>query len=686
MSREKKQFQLSGETDIQFVKGVGEKRAQLFRKLGVNTVSQLVHLYPRDYRDLSEVCPISKCVINANNYVRAFVARKPSENRIRKGMTIYKTELTDGSDVMHLSIFNNPYLAANLHEGSEYIFYGKVTFNWGSYEMTLLSVDSISEIGRLKPVYPQTAGLTSRVISTVMANALSAYAPDYDVIPEKIRREYGLCSLGYALHNVHFPQSRKDIDISRRRLMFEELLVLQLGMAKLKNRDRGSTEYIIKKDYSEEFFGRLPFTLTGAQQNAVADAVRDMGLHEPMNRLLQGDVGSGKTAVAAAVIYTAVKNGMQAALMAPTSILASQHFNTFKKFFDGTGIKTELIVGSTPAKKKKEIKEKAASGEINLLIGTHTLIQSDVSFSSLGLVVTDEQHRFGVRQRSSLSSKGGNPHVLVMSATPIPRTLALIIYGDLDLSVLNELPPGRQRIDTYCVDETYRERVYAYIKKHLDSGLQGYIVCPLVEESETLGDVSSAKEYFEKLRSGAFKDYSLGLLHGKMKPKEKEQIMQEFSEGKIQLLVSTTVIEVGVDVPNAVIMVIESAERFGLSQLHQLRGRVGRGSQKSSCILIASSGGETTKRRLDVMKKTNDGFRIADEDLKLRGPGDFFGERQHGLPEVRIADMLEDMVLCNQSQQAVRDILSDDPNLEKNENQALGREIEALFRDEYNLN
>lgn len=677
---------LHADTDIQFVKGVGEKRAQLFRKLGVTTVSQLVHLYPRDYRDLSAVGYIAEAPNNSYSYVRAYVARKPSAVMIRTGMTIYKTEVTDMTDVMHLNIFNNPYLARALEEGKEYIFYGKVTFSRGTCEMAVQSVENISQLGKLIPVYPQTAGLTSRVISSVMANALSVYAPDYDVIPEKIREKNKLCTLGYALHNVHFPESRQDVEKARKRLMFEELLVLQLGMAKMKNRDRGYTDYIVREDFSEEFFGKLPFTLTNAQQNAVSDVIRDMGLHQPMNRLLQGDVGSGKTAVAASVIYTAVKNGMQAALMAPTSILATQHYNTFKKFFEGTDINVELIVGATTAKRKKEIKEKTEKGEINLLIGTHAIIQSDVVFERLGLVVTDEQHRFGVRQRSTLSSKGNHPHVLVMSATPIPRTLALIIYGDLDLSVLNELPPGRQKIDTYAVDESYRQRVYGFIKKHLDEGLQGYIVCPLVEESEMLGDVSSAKEYFEKLSGGEFKNYSLGLLHGKMKPKEKEKVMTEFSEGKIQLLVSTTVIEVGVDVPNAVIMVIESAERFGLSQLHQLRGRVGRGQHKSSCILIATSLGETTKQRLDVMRRTNDGFIIADEDLKIRGPGDFFGERQHGLPEVRIADMLEDMVLCNQSQQAVREILADDPNLEKKENEALGREIENLFSSEYNLN
>lgn len=676
----------NADTDIRFVKGVGEKRAALFNKLGAGTVSELVHLYPRDYRDLSAVGYICDCTNNSYSYVRAYVARTPSASLIRKGMTIYKTEATDGRDVIHLTIFNNPYLAKKLTEGTEYIFYGKVTFQMGMCEMTVQSVDDISEIGKLKPVYPQTAGLTSRVISSVMATALSVYAPDYDVIPEKIREKYKLCTLGYALHNIHFPESRADAESAKKRLMFEELLVLQLGMARLKKRDRGHTEFVIKKDYSDEFFGMLPFKMTNAQQNAVFDAIRDMGFHEPMNRLLQGDVGSGKTAVAASLIYSAIKNGMQAALMAPTSILATQHYETFKSFFKGTDIKIDLIIGSTTAKKKKEIKARAEKGETDLVIGTHTLIQSDVSFKSLGLVVTDEQHRFGVRQRSSLSSKGNNPHVLVMSATPIPRTLALIIYGDLDISILDELPPGRQKIDTYAVDDSYRERVYAYIKKHLDKGLQGYIVCPLVEESEMLSEVSAAKEYFESLKNGAFKDYSLGLLHGKMKPKEKESVMADFSEGKIQLLVSTTVIEVGVDVPNAVIMVIESAERFGLSQLHQLRGRVGRGEEKSSCILIATALSENTRQRLEIMRKTNDGFKIADEDLKLRGPGDFFGERQHGLPEMRIADMLEDMVLCNQSQKAVKEILDDDPTLIKKENEGLRREIDSLFKGEYNFN
>ncbi len=677
---------LYADTAIQYVKGVGEKRALLFKKLGVTTVFELLHLYPREYRDLNAVGYIADCTNNAYCYVRAYVARKPNAVIIRKGMTIYKTEVTDGSHVLHLNIFNNPYLAKSLEEGTEYIFYGKVTLISGAHEMTVNSVDPVSEIGKLKPVYPQTAGLTSRVISKVMANALSEYAPARDVLPDKIRIRYKLCSSLYALKNIHFPQSRQDMESARRRLMFEELLVLQLGMARLKNRNRGHTELTVKNDYSEEFFSLLPFVMTNAQQNAVSDGIRDMGLHEPMNRLLQGDVGSGKTAVAASLIYTAAKNGMQAALMAPTAVLAAQHYNTFLRFFENTGIRTQLITGSTTAKRKKEIKELVRNGEIDLLIGTHALIQSDVEFKSLGLVITDEQHRFGVRQRSSLSSKGDNPHVLVMSATPIPRTLALIIYGDLDISVLDELPPGRQKIDTYAVDDSYRKRVYAYIKKHLDRGLQGYIVCPLVEESDTLGDVSSAKAYFEELSGGEFKNYSLGLLHGRMKPKEKEKIMEDFSSGKIQLLVSTTVIEVGVDVPNAVIMVIENAERFGLSQLHQLRGRVGRGKEKSSCILISSSGGESTERRLSIMKKTNNGFKIADEDLKIRGPGDFFGEKQHGLPKVRIADLLDDMVLCNQSQQAVREILDDDPCLEKNENSGLGAEIKLLFSNEYNFN
>lgn len=671
---------LQADTSIKYVKGVGEARAKLFAKLGVETVSDLVHLYPRQYKDFSNIFSIADAPLGESCIIRAIVDHSPVEHRIRKGMTLYKTVATDGHDIVHLTFFNNPYITKTLQEGQEYLFCGKITMSYGSYEMSSPTVEPLSSIGKLRPVYPQTAGLTSKTIERVMTNALTVYAPDYDIIPKSIREEYKLCSLGYALHNVHFPENRNDMEIARRRLMFEELLVLQLGMGKLRERNRGYTPYKLRECYSETFEQMLPFKMTGAQVNAVADCIRDMGLNEPMNRLLQGDVGSGKTCVAASVIFSAKQNGMQCALMVPTGVLAAQHYETMCKFFGKTDMEIALLTGSTKAKEKEEIKRRVKNGEIDLLIGTHAIIQDNVEFSRLGLVITDEQHRFGVKQRMTLKDKGNNPHTLVMSATPIPRTLALIVYGDLDISVLDELPPGRQKIDTYVVDESYHERVYNFIKKHLDQGLQAYIVCPLVEESEAV-ELTSATEYAEKLKNESFRDYSVGLLHGKMKPKDKEKIMSDFASGRVQLLVSTTVIEVGVDVPDAVVMVIENAERFGLSQLHQLRGRVGRGKNKSTCILISDSAGENSKKRLETMRKSNNGFVIAEEDLKLRGPGDFFGQKQHGLPEMRIADMLDDVVLCNQSREAAKEILSTDPQLEKEENRALNREVQLLFRD-----
>lgn len=676
---------LGADTDIQFVRGVGERRAALFNKLGVHTVSELVRFYPRNYRDLTNLKKIRECVPDEVCSIDAVIDYTPVGVRVKNGKTLFRTEATDGESVLHLIFFNNRYIPTLLQGGGEYILTGKLILNNGRYEMHSPLIDPILNAGRMMPIYPLTAGLTSRTVETVVANALASYSPEYDVIPGNIREKYKLCSLSYALHNIHFPQSKTDLVIAKRRLIFEELFVLQLGMARLKKRDRGYTDAVIKKDYTEEFLTKLPFTPTTAQSNAISDGIRDMGLHVPMNRLLQGDVGSGKTCVAAALVYTAAKNGIQSALMAPTSILATQHYNSFRTLFDGSGISVALLLGSTKPKEKREIKKKIANGEIDLVIGTHAIIQKDVSFKKLGLIITDEQHRFGVSQRMRLAAKGKNPHTLVMSATPIPRTLALIIYGDLDLSILNELPPGRQKIATYVVDSSYHERVYNFIKKHLDRGLQAYIVCPLVEDNDAL-DLTSASEYAEKLKATAFKGYTAELLHGKMKQKDKDAVMADFVSGKTQLLIATTVIEVGVDVPNAVVMVIEDAERFGLSQLHQLRGRVGRGKEKSTCVLISDAKGDAAKKRLDIMRKSNDGFLIAEEDLRLRGPGDFFGEKQHGLPMLHIADMLEDMVICNQARDAAQEIIADDPTLEKEENLPLNKEIETLFKDKYIMN
>lgn len=665
--------------DIKYVKGVGEKRSRLFNKLGVFTVGQLLRLFPRDYINFADHVRISEAVTGESCCVKAVIDREPVKHMIRKGMTLYKTAATDGESVMGITIFNNVYLAEMLRQGEEYYFYGKITYVSGRAEMSSPIVEKADSAPLFRPVYPQTAGLTSKGIGNVIRNALELYKNGgADILDETLRREYKLCTSLYAYKNIHFPQSMADAEAAKKRLIFEELLVLQLGMIKLKRGGRGSTQYRLCEDLSEEFFSSLPFEPTAAQRRAVAECVADMRRAAPMNRLLQGDVGSGKTAVAAAVMYSAVKSGMQCAMMAPTEILAQQHFQTLEQLFENTGIRIALLCGSTRAAGKKQIKAALAGGEIDIIVGTHALIQDDVQFKDPGFVITDEQHRFGVRQRGELGGRGGNPHTLVMSATPIPRTLALIVYGDLDISVLDELPPGRQRVSTYCVTSDYRKRVYAFIRKHLDAGLQAYIVCPLVEQGDD-SELAAALEYKEQLEQGEFSGYSVGLLHGRMKPAEKEKAMQAFYSGETGLLVCTTVIEVGVDVPNAAVMLIENAERFGLSQLHQLRGRVGRGKDKASCILITDARGDTAKRRMRVMCETNDGFQIADEDLLLRGPGDFFGSRQHGLPELHISDMLDDMVTLRQAQAAAKKIISDDPSLLKREHKALAREVTELF-------
>ncbi len=667
------------DTDIQFLKGVGEKRAKLLNKLGVFSVGDLLRFYPRTYEDMSKIKKISQAQIGEVCCIKAIVDRTPKESRIRKGLTIYKTDVTDGESIMQITIFNSKYAAEKLKEGEEFLFFGKITGTLWKKEMNSPEFIKAEGGDRIRPIYPQTEGLSSRTIERLMKTALLNTEGELkEILPQKTRDRYYLCNINDAVNNIHFPKDGDYLSYARRRLVFEEFYILQLSLMLIKCSGRGKTSAVIKDDFSEEFISDLPFTMTGAQERSVGEIVNDMKNDVPMNRLLQGDVGSGKTAVAAAVIYTAVKNGFQSALMAPTEILAKQHYKTFETLFKGTGINFALMTGSTKQSEKNEIKEKLKTGEIGFIIGTHALIQDDVVFSNLGLVITDEQHRFGVKQRAALNSKGDNPHVLVMSATPIPRTLALMIYGDLDISVLDELPPGRKEVVTYYVTGDKRPRVYSYIKKYLDAGFQGYAVCPLIEEGES--EIAAAEDYAEGLRKGAFMGYSVGLLHGRMTPAEKEKVMDDFVGGKIQLLVSTTVIEVGVDVPNAVIMLVENAERFGLSQLHQLRGRIGRGSESSVCILISDAGNGEAKRRLEIMTKTSDGFKIADEDLKMRGPGDFFGSRQHGLPELRIADMMTDTQLLFESNKAAAETHKDDPRLKKPENAELRRAVARLFQ------
>ncbi len=652
----------------------------MLSRLGVSDVNALVRLYPRIYEDWSQIKSINEAQIGELCCIKGIVGSPVRKNLIRKGLTLYKTEVTDGSGIMGITIFNSRFAAEKLTAGDEFLFFGRVGGNLYRKEMSSPEIEPAEGADRIRPIYPQTHGLNSKMIEKLVKTALTQCKDELvDPIPLWLREKYCLMKLPDALLNIHFPQSPDYLEEARRRLIFEELLILQLGLEKMRSQTQKNAGAVIERDFSDEYFSLLPFSPTGAQRRAVKEAMRDMMSGRQMNRLLQGDVGSGKTAVAAALVYSAAKNSMQSALMAPTEVLAEQHYKTFLKLFEGCGIKVELLTGSDTAAQKRRKKEALRAGDIDLLIGTHAIIQSDVEFKSLALVITDEQHRFGVEQRNALGEKGKNPHLYVMSATPIPRTLALIIYGELDISVLDELPPGRQKIETYAVTSELRQRAYNYVKKHLDAGRQGYIICPLVDGDGDDTELASAVKYADELQHGAFRGYTVGLMHGKMKSADKKAVMQSFSNGETQLLVSTTVIEVGVDVPNAVIMVIENAERFGLSQLHQLRGRIGRGQYKSTCILISDAQNDTAQRRMKVMETTTDGFKIADEDLKLRGPGEFFGSRQHGLPEMKIADMLKDRGTLEETQRAAKEIVARDPELSSPENAALNSEIQRLF-------
>lgn len=650
-----------GEYDIRYLKGVGEKTARLYNKLGIFTVDDLIRHYPRKYLDYSNTVSVKDAPPDTPVFIKATMITPVKESMIRKGLTLYKCNFSDGETVIRVTIFNNKYLAKALRTFDDYILYGKVEKTFTSASMSSPQIERADK-AEVHPVYPTTEKLSVKAISNSVRNALALVGKIPETLSDDILKKYDLVALDFATRQIHFPTDEKNVEPARHRLIFDELLTLQLGLLKLKEKDVKGNSCKIKKDFTNEFYSLLPFTPTGAQQRAVADCIEDMQSDRMMNRLIQGDVGSGKTAVAGAVIYTVIKNGAQAALMAPTEILATQHFESFKKLFASTDVRVALLTGSVKAGEKKEIKRALCNGEIDLIVGTHALIQNDVEFENLGLVCTDEQHRFGVQQRANLAMKGDNPHLMVMSATPIPRTLGLIIYGDLDISLLDELPPGRQEIRTDVVTSAYHKRIYKFIRDAVDRGEQAYIVCSLVDEGES--DLISAKEYADNLAKNEFVGYSVGLLHGKMKPAEKDKVMQSFVEGETQILVSTTVVEVGVDVPNATVMLIENADRFGLSQLHQLRGRVGRGKNKSYCILVSDNKSDSSRERLQVMKHTSNGFDIADYDLKSRGPGDFFGKRQHGLPDLKIADMLEDTETLRQCRECALKMLESDPRLD----------------------
>lgn len=672
------------ETDIRYCKGIGEKKALLFNKLGVFTVHDLVSYFPRRYEDRSSFKPIALTVDGETVCIKALAAEDARLTRIRRGLELVKFRVVDESGSVDITFFNQPYIKNSIHRGDSLNIYGKIIGVGAKRTMTNPVIEHENSAGavtgRIVPVYGLTTGLSQKLIMSTVRQALDVCGSELpEVLPEKIRERYQLAQTGYAYENIHFPASFEDLELARRRLVFEELFLLACALGKMKGSHSKQSGIAMQAQDVEEFFTTLPFSPTGAQRRAVADAVRDMQSGKSMNRLVQGDVGSGKTLVAAALIWYAWKNGHTSAFMAPTEILARQHFDTMTELLSPFGIRVGLLTGSMTAKQKREAKAFIALGEYDLVVGTHALFSEDVEYSDLALVITDEQHRFGVNQRSSLISKGVRPHVMVMSATPIPRTLALIIYGDLDISVIDELPPGRQTVDTFAVTESYRVRLNGFIRKLVGEGRQVFVVCPMIEENEELPpNMKSAQEHAAELQR-YFPDLRVACVHGKLKAKDKNEIMQSFVAGNIDILVSTTVIEVGVDVPNAALMIVENADRFGLSQLHQLRGRVGRGQHKSYCILVSDTDNEQSMSRLKVMTKTNDGFKISEEDLKLRGPGDFFGSRQHGLPAMHVADLGSDMNVLQTAQQAAQELLLSDPELTAPEHKALRNAVEHLF-------
>ena len=674
-------------TPVSALRGVGPKKVEAFEKLGVHTLGDLISLFPRRYEDRTQFTPILSAQPDQPVCIRAMVAQEPRLNRIRRGLEIVKLRAVDDTGAMDVSYFNQPYRKNSLHKGETYIFYGPVTVNGRFRQMTnpvteqaARSGTGESVTGRIMPVYPLAAGLTQRNLLDSVRTALDVCLPELpDVLPDAVVRQYGLARAAFAYENIHQPADLGTLELARRRLIFEELFVLACAMRRIRA-DRGAQLGQQFEQYDcEEFYRTLPFSPTNAQRRAVQAAVDDLCSGAAMNRLVQGDVGSGKTLVAAACIWYAHKNGCQSAFMAPTEILAEQHEQTLKAFLEPLHICVARLTGSMTAKQKRGVYDALADGRIDVVVGTHALIQDAVQFKKLALVVTDEQHRFGVQQRAALGGKGEHVHTLVMSATPIPRTLALMIYGDLDVSVIDELPPGRHPIETYVVDERYRERLTAFIRKLAGEGRQAFVVCPMVEENEDLpAELKSAEEHAKTLQA-LLPELRVACIHGRMKPKDKETVMAAFVRGETDVLVATTVIEVGVDVPNAALMIVENAERFGLSQLHQLRGRIGRGKFQSYCILVSDSTTEEAKARLKVMKDTSDGFKIAEADLKQRGPGDFFGSRQHGLPEMHIADLCADMTVLEDAKDAAEALLLDDPKLSRPEHAALREKCDRLF-------
>lgn len=672
--------------DIQFIKGVGPNRATLLNKLGIFNLKDLITYFPREHEDRGKIKNIAELENGEEALVSAFPVGRLNEIKIRKNLTLCKLLVRDETGSMIITWYNQSYLKNVFKPNQRYKFFGKVSRKYSNLEMqspVYEAEDKSNNTGKIIPIYPLTYNLTQNTIRKIIQNGLNEIDGKLEeTLPKYIIDKYSLYDYNNAIKQIHFPDTFESFNKARKRLVFEELFSMQLALLSLKN------NYEIKKPgikfdknaKMSDVIDNLPFKLTKAQLRVLEEIDNDMEKEKPMNRLLQGDVGSGKTVVALISAYKAVKSGYQAVIMAPTAILASQHLETFNDILKDSGIRCELLISGITKKKKEALLERLENGDIDILIGTHAVLEENVKFKKLGLVVTDEQHRFGVRQRSIIVEKGNNPDVLVMTATPIPRTLALILYGDLDISIIDELPPNRKKIETYAVTKGMEQRVNTFIKKNIDEGRQCYVVCPLVEENEEI-NAKSVMEIYEEYKTKIFPDYRVEYLHGKMKQKEKDCIMEEFKNGNIDILVSTTVIEVGVNVPNSNIMVIENAERFGLAQLHQLRGRVGRGEYQSYCILKYHGNSEIIRERMKVISSTNDGFVISEKDLELRGSGEFFGTRQHGIPEFKIANLFEDINVLKGVQALAVSIIDKDPFLENAENEKLRKLVDDKFKN-----
>ncbi len=672
--------------DVQYVKGIGPKKADKLNKLGIFTLKDLLYYFPRQFEDRNNLKKIAQLEDGEKVTIKAIISSINTFSP-KEGMTLTKIDVKDETGSAKLVFFNKSYIKNTFRPGDSILVFGKVKKKFNNLELTSCELEYLTNSPkntcRFMPVYQLTYGVTNKEIMSIIRTVLE----DKELIiqeymPQRIIEKYRLCSIDFAVRNIHSPSSKESLKIALYRIVFEELLILQLGLFVFKsgrNKEDG-IKFETSKDL-KKIISALPFKLTKAQNRALDEIIQDMNLEKIMNRLVQGDVGSGKTVVALLALANCVLNGYQGALMAPTEILAGQHYISLTESLKDFGINVGLLIGSLTKKQKDTVLEQIKNNEIDILIGTHALIEDKVEFNNIGLVITDEQHRFGVMQRSKLSLKGANPDILVMTATPIPRTLALILYGDLDISIIDELPPGRQPIETIAIEKSKRDRAYNnLVRREVESGRQVYIVCPLVEESETI-EAKSAVELVEELRAEYFHDLRLGLLHGKMKSSEKDEVMRLFKNKEIDILVSTTVIEVGVNVPNATLMIIENAERFGLAQLHQLRGRVGRGSHKSYCVLIYDSKTDVCRQRMAIMEETNDGFKISEKDLEIRGPGEFFGTRQHGLPELKVANLFKHIKILKLAQQEARYILGEDNNLQLKENMALKKEIIDKFKD-----